>query len=287
MDVGTRPGDNALYSLWNAFIRDERLGGACGEVGVMKGFGWWHLLNPLVASQFFEYKMSNILDKPLESTMGYITVLPGAFSAYRWKALQDKDGKDRGPLASYFKGEDTRYGPAEGTLAPQGSRSTSPPGIFEANMYLAEDRILCFELVAKRGEGWILRYVRSAYAETDVPSSVAEFLVQRRRWLNGSFFASVYALIHWGRIWKGGHSWFRKVIFTIQFIYMLFDTLFSWIALANLYLTFYFLASTMTNPKVDPIPNGGGPILFTALQYVYAVILVMIFICCLGNRPQG
>ena len=75
-----------------------------------------------VAAQNFEYKISNILDKPTESFFGYISVLvrpilvslthrtitrrfqPGAFSAYRWIALQnDKTG--RGPLASYFKGE--------------------------------------------------------------------------------------------------------------------------------------------------------------------------------------
>src|SRR5271170_7059263 len=38
-------------------------------------------------------------------------------------------------------------------------------------MYLAEDRILCWELVAKRKEKWILEYVRSATGETDVPGS--------------------------------------------------------------------------------------------------------------------
>lgn len=48
--------------------------------------------------------MSNILDKPLESVCGYISVLPGAFSAYRYKALQN-DSHGRGPLASYFLGE--------------------------------------------------------------------------------------------------------------------------------------------------------------------------------------
>lgn len=62
------------------------------------------LLNPLVAAQNFEYKMSNVLDKPLESVFGYIGVLPGAFSAYRWEALQDRS-PDEGPLVAYFKGE--------------------------------------------------------------------------------------------------------------------------------------------------------------------------------------
>jgi len=48
--------------------------------------------------------MSNILDKPTESVFGYITVLPGAFSAYRYIALKNNsDGS--GPLSSYFKGE--------------------------------------------------------------------------------------------------------------------------------------------------------------------------------------
>jgi hypothetical protein len=37
-------------------------------------------------------------------------------------------------------------------------------------MYLAEDRILCWELVSKRGSAWLLQYQRSAYAETVRPS---------------------------------------------------------------------------------------------------------------------
>lgn len=39
-------------------------------------------------------------------------------------------------------------------------------------MYLAEDRILCFEIVTKKHEGWILKYVKSAKASTDVPTTV-------------------------------------------------------------------------------------------------------------------
>jgi chitin synthase len=39
-----------------------------------------------------------------ESVFGYITVLPGAFSAYRYIALQN-DLTGEGPLQKYFLGE--------------------------------------------------------------------------------------------------------------------------------------------------------------------------------------
>ena len=155
LDVGTRPGPNSLYHLWKAFDTDSTVAGACGEIKAAKGKGWLGLLNPLVASQNFEYKMSNILDKPLESVFGYITVLPGALSAYRYYALQN-DATGHGPLSQYFKGE---------TLHGQNA------DVFTANMYLAEDRILCWELVAKRNERWVLKYVKSAKGETDVPGN--------------------------------------------------------------------------------------------------------------------
>jgi chitin synthase len=160
LDVGTKPGGNSLYHLWKAFDTDSNVAGACGEIKAMKGKYGTGLLNPLVASQNFEYKMSNILDKPLESVFGYITVLPGALSAYRYHALQN-DHTGHGPLSQYFKGE---------TLHGQNA------DVFTANMYLAEDRILCWELVAKRDEKWVLKYVKGCTGETDVPGT-SPFLV--------------------------------------------------------------------------------------------------------------
>ena len=216
IDAGTKPGRDSIYQLWKAFDLEPMCAGACGEIKVMLS-GGRKLMHPLVATQNFEYKMSNILDKPLESAFGFISVLPGAFSAYRYVALQnDKSGE--GPLEKYFAGEKMHGANA---------------GIFTANMYLAEDRILCFELVAKRNCRWILQYVKSATGETDVPTTIAEFIMQRRRWLNGSFFAAVYALAHFYQIMRTDHSFWRKTMFIVEFTYQAISMLFAWFAIVS------------------------------------------------------
>lgn len=218
LDVGTRPGNSSIYNLWKSFDTNPNIGGACGEISVMKGTACVDLINPLVAGQNFEYKMSNILDKPLESVFGYISVLPGAFSAYRYAALQS-DINGVGPLQKYFLGEK--------------HDDSGNSDIFTANMYLAEDRILCFELIAKKHQKWVLKYVKSAFAETDCPDQLPEFISQRRRWLNGSFFAAVYSQYHFPRIWSTNHSVGRKITLSLEFLYNFANLIFTWLGMVN------------------------------------------------------
>ncbi|EJC98438.1 uncharacterized protein FOMMEDRAFT_31885 [Fomitiporia mediterranea MF3/22] len=250
LDVGTQPGPISIYHLWKVFNSNSNVGGACGEIIALKGKWGLNLFNPLVAAQNFEYKMSNILDKPLESMFGYITVLPGAFSAYRYIALQN-DAQGEGPLKKYF---------------------------------LGEKLVLSWEVVSKSGGTWILHYVKSAYAITDVPDQVPELISQRRRWLNGAFFATIHSIFHFANIYHSSHSLARKFWIHVELLYQVFNLIFSWFALGNYYVTFMILTDLMEDSELK---FKGIHVVNTILNYFYLGLLVMCFILALGNRPQG
>ena len=286
LDAGTKPGPKSLLYLWEAFYNDKDLGGACGEIHAMLGRGGRNLLNPLVAAQNFEYKISNILDKPLESSFGYVSVLPGAFSAYRFRAIMGR------PLEQYFHGDHT--------LSKQlGKKGIEGMNIFKKNMFLAEDRILCFELVAKAGSKWHLTYVKASKGETDVPEGAAEFIGQRRRWLNGSFAATIYALVHFPRMYKSGHNLIRMFFFHFQLLYQIFSVILSWFALAAFWLTTSIIMDLVGNPQ-QAGPNNSPPAKHgwpfgdkvtpdfnQVLKYLYLGFVLLQFILALGNRPKG
>ncbi|KAI0470619.1 glycosyltransferase family 2 protein [Xylariaceae sp. FL0804] len=278
LDAGTKPSAKSLLALWEGFYNDKDLGGACGEIHAMLS-GGKKLLNPLVAVQNFEYKISNILDKPLESSFGYVTVLPGAFSAYRFRAIMGR------PLEQYFHGDHT-------LSKVLGKKGIEGMNIFKKNMFLAEDRILCFELVAKAGSKWHLSYIKAAKGETDVPEGAPEFISQRRRWLNGSFAASLYSLMHFGRMYKSGHNILRMFIFHVQLFYNVAQVLFTWFSLASYYLTTTVIMDLVGSPDSDdkqgwPFGTQGSTIVNTILQYLYIAFIILQFVLALGNRPKG
>lgn len=241
-------------------------------------------MNPLVAVQNFEYKISNILDKPLESSFGYVSVLPGAFSAYRFRAIMGR------PLEQYFHGDHT-------LSKILGKKGIDGMNIFKKNMFLAEDRILCFELVAKAGSKWHLTYIKAAKGETDVPEGAPEFISQRRRWLNGSFAASLYSLMHFGRMYKSGHNIVRMFFFHVQLLYNIAQVAFTWFSLASYYLTTTVIMDLVGTPTAGgpssqlhhgwPFGDRATPIINMILQYLYLAFVIMQFVLALGNRPKG
>jgi chitin synthase len=256
LDVGTIPGEDAIWRLFRSMDRDLCIAGTCGEIAVYLP----KLGNFIVASQNFEYKISNIMDKAMQSVFGFITVLPGAFSAYRYEAIRmDEEGE--GPLADYFR-----------------SLGTEQLSTSERNMYLAEDRILCFEILARKGKAWTLHYVKNAIAYTDVPMTLVKFIQQRRRWINGALFAMLYALRNIGKVWRNSdHNFLHKCLITLQFMYEGLLLAFGWILPANFFLTVHFVLDLTFHDTW----------IYNVFIWTYVAMVVILFVVALGNKAHA
>jgi chitin synthase len=95
--------------------------------------------------------MGHSPDKSNESFFGFNSVLPGAYSMFRWIAIKGD------PLDEFFKNI-TR---------------TDNPSCAVANEFLAEDRVMCLQIYIKKGSAFYLTYIPDAKAVTDAPDSLA------------------------------------------------------------------------------------------------------------------
>lgn len=263
LDVGTKPLSNSLCALYDTLKIHNNIAGVCGEIVPMDP----EYSNIVVSAQTVEYTFSHIFDKAMESCLGYIGVLPGAFSAYRWEALCN------GPLMDdYFK-------------------SMTTPEIMNAynsNIFLAEDRVLSLALVSKPGSQYLLKFVHNAVAETDVPAKLFQLLSQRRRWINGSWFALIDTWRTFGRIKNSDHTRWRKMWFSLQLTYFGISILFSWVMVGSFYL-FNELIFTTIFQSYDQ-SNGKIMSLTDFLLSLYIAMILLVFMMSLGvktGRVEG
>lgn len=126
-----------------------------------------------------------------------------------------------------------------------------------------------------------------------MPDGAAEFIGQRRRWLNGSFAASLYSIMHFSRLYQSGHGIIRLFFLHIQLIYNITNVIFTWFSLASYYLTTIVIMTLVGTPEplLDyhgwPFGDKVTPILNVVIGYIYVAFLILQFILALGNRPKG
>lgn len=171
LDIGTRPDTQAIVKLYQNMKNNDDCGGCAGEIEVDFPEGQQDRANKsyfVETAQFYEYKLGHTPDKCTEAFFGFCSVLPGAYSMFRWNAIKGQ------PLDTFFKNV----------------TSEKNPTCAEANEYLAEDRIMCLQIYIKESERYYLSYVPDAKAFTDAPPNLTTLLKQRRRWMNGSLFGT-------------------------------------------------------------------------------------------------
>ena len=201
LDIGTRPDSYALQKLYNFMVAHPQSGGVCGEIEVditpQSGCASYMVQ----AAQFYEYKLGHTPDKACESFFGFTSVLPGAYSMFRWKAIKGT------PLDTFFKNV-TRE---------------ETPKCAEANEYLAEDRIMCLQVYIKQHTGYTVQYIPDAKAFTDAPQSLTVLMKQRRRWMNGALFGTYKVIANGARMITCGrndHPFIRQLLMVFFMIYL-------------------------------------------------------------------
>ncbi|KAK2690138.1 hypothetical protein QWA68_010984 [Fusarium oxysporum] len=198
LDFGTKLGKQALFKLWKEFDLETMLAAACEEISCSLGGNWLNLLNPSVAAQNVEYKVGFQLDRTFKSATGFLSLRSGACSAYRYVGSSGK------PLEDMLLGDPTWI---------QGHNRDRPAlSPVNINRHLADDRVICFRIISKPNTQWLLKYV-PVTATTDIPMTTTDFINQRRRWLNGAFFSTIYVLKRCGHLWRSDHTIKRKVAF--------------------------------------------------------------------------
>lgn len=126
-----------------------------------------------------------------------------------------------------------------------------------------------------------------------MPDGAAEFIGQRRRWLNGSFAASLYSIMHFSRLYRSGHGIIRLFFLHVQLIYNITQLIFTWFSLGSYYLTTIVLMTLVGTPQPEthyhgwPFGDKATPIVNTIVRWIYVAFLIFQFILALGNRPKG
>lgn len=173
IDVGTVPEPPALFRMWEALQENNNFSAIAARSLTAPPK---HPFDLLSTWQYCDIAIERTVNWPSEVLAGNLSVLPGQLSMFRMAAIASTDDIESSKtLKNYYRGL--------GEL-----------NLYEANMYLAEDRILGFEMTHQQDKRWELGYATDAVATIDECETWGELLRQRRRWIC-SYTACRVALI--------------------------------------------------------------------------------------------
>lgn len=251
LDCGTLPAEQAIFKMFMAFEADEDIGGLCGlmlpkcpvvyeesDKEIFKKGHWFiqffYKIFDLKSSQIFEYGLGHMIDKCFESVLGFMYVLPGAFCSFRWEALC-KDEKD---LKSNFL--DRKF---VKIISDSNYKTSKEFTLAEGNLCQAEDQVISFDIVTKTNCKYKTKYLPDALAWTDPVKTFPVMMKQRKRWINGSWFAFQLTLgVFFEKMNKTLHHPIRKFGFYCYMFYMIGQNINRYLILSYIFGLFHIMS---------------------------------------------
>ncbi len=171
IDAGTSLLPATLSEMMNTFQSGADVAAVASNVliDLPSGAG---LLHDFQVANFVSQRM---ISWPIEQLCGYMSVIPGQCCAMRWSALNNKTADGSSIVDRYLEGK--------------GQNSA-----FKEVAFLAEDRVLCCELLSHEHADYSLNFAIGSECYTDACDNLTELLKQRRRWINSSFLCRLWSL---------------------------------------------------------------------------------------------
>ncbi len=233
MDLGTNPMPEAVFQMHKEINRKKNIAAVAARSYIPKPE------NPLNLSNVWQYTdmiKERVMLWPTEVLFGYLSVMPGQLCMMRWAAVDSRRASaitskpvedvtviQSDTLAKYYRGLDD-----------------NPP--LESNMFLAEDRILGFEIASDEKKRWKIDYAPNSIATTDACDTWKELLNQRRRWICGAFSCKLWLLMKVGAYFNNSDKKKRdKLSMFLSAMYFVFDMLQNWLSIGLIALSFVFM----------------------------------------------
>lgn len=231
----------------------------------------------LKTSQIFEYGFGHIFDKAFESLVGFIYVLPGAFSSLRWEAIRKQDDEYN---KKYMKYEFVDRIFVQSVLDPK-YKDRDEYTLQLANMCLAEDQMLTFEVMTKQRRAYITKYLPDSIALTDPVKTLPVLMKQRKRWINGSWYANLNIMsVYFKKLSGTAHHPIRKFFFHFFWFYLYVVNFSRYFILAYFFsLIFIFSQEVLKSFSSDnyPFASMQAGFLFSFLGLLYATFHYSLF----------
>lgn len=296
-DCGTLFDSNCFYRLLRYMVKHPKCVGTTGRQRVMtakeqdmEDEGWFSMAKYFRIVQLADYEVSYATYTGAFSAAGCLPVLPGPCAMFRFSGL----------LSERYNTNDIEEGNQKESALQHYNNIVNIPinqtNICVENVKLAEDRIPSYSVITHGQEGAYTTWVDGAVFKFQAETSMRQFILQRRRWINGALSCYVWnCLVHPGLILKSRQNIFRKMIilllYWLQFLNYIFAMCTYGVMAGSLYisllsifnldskmalLVIFIYGSMVVNHLIVHKFHVYSPVLTYIVMFINAAVLGMI-----------